>query len=200
MRHLSLLPALALPCLVAACDAPGADATANTGNMANEMNMAAANTAAGNMTAGNAVVANDANEATANEAAPPAPEPRKVGTLPLTRGFYVDSGTPCGEASNATLMLVRRDGYGGSRYACDFRSIEQTGPQTYRVTERCSSGGEAWGSAEEVETTTYLWQIPDATHFSRAPADGGEAMAARFCPQARLPDPWNTNDISDLTK
>jgi hypothetical protein len=57
--------------------------------------------------------------------------------LPLKRGFYVAIDTACEAASNATLLLVRRGGFNGARDSCEFVAIEQTGPQQYRVTERC---------------------------------------------------------------
>ena len=47
--------------------------------------------------------------------------------LPLTLGYYVDRDTPCGQASNATLQLLRRTGIGASRMFCEFKRIEKLG-------------------------------------------------------------------------
>jgi len=198
------IPLLLLPCCLLACD-PAPNGTANADEAVNAG--LTANEAATANAVGNA--ANGADAVIAGNQADPSPTPKpdaaaassggQVTSLPLTRGYYVDSGTPCGNASNATLMLVRRDGYGGSRYSCDFKKIERTGPTNYRVTEACSEGGEAWGTDETVETTILDWQIQDETHFARI-SESGDKMSARYCPQARLPEPWNTNDIRDVVQ
>lgn len=49
---------------------------------------------------------------------------RQVAVLPLQRGYYVASDTPCAKASNATLLLLRRNGIGGARYFCEFKLQE----------------------------------------------------------------------------
>ena len=133
-------------------------------------------------------------------AAPEAP-PRadaageRVAELPLKRGFYVASDTACEQASNATLLLLRRDGTGGARDSCDFTQIERVGPKTYRVTERCTDLMDRSGDAQ---TLVITWEIPDDASFSRQ-SDDGEPRAARHCEQSRLPDPWRDSDISDIT-
>jgi hypothetical protein len=58
--------------------------------------------------------------------------------LPLERGFYVMSDTACGNASNATLLLIRADGMNGARTSCDFKSIEQTRATSYRAAVVCN--------------------------------------------------------------
>ncbi|MGB5103884.1 MAG: hypothetical protein WBO04_11290 [Steroidobacteraceae bacterium] len=131
----------------------------------------------------------------AAEATPATAQPgERVGELPLKRGFYVASDTPCEQASNATLLLLRRDGISGSRDSCEFTQIERVGNTTYRVTERCAdmmdpSGGETWG---------VTWEIPDDSSFSTLRDDGWE-HSARHCEQSRLPEDWRDNDISDVT-
>ncbi len=117
-----------------------------------------------------------------------------VATLPLRLGFYVSSDTPCGEASNATLLLMRRDGINGARDSCEFTSIEKTGPDRYRVAEHCSElfGAQDGNSAETVE-----WQILSDTSF-RSESESGWERNFRYCDQASLPDDWRNNDISDL--
>jgi len=116
-----------------------------------------------------------------------------VTELPLKRGFYVASDTACGQASNATLLLVHRDGINGSRDACVFRSVEQTGPTSYRAVVVCNNiqGGEA-------ESSTNVYEIPDATRFSYGAEDSDYRSHLRYCEQSSLPDPWRDNDISDL--
>lgn len=116
-----------------------------------------------------------------------------VTELPLKRGFYVVSDTACGQASNATLLLVHRDGINGSRSACDFEVIEQAGPTSYRAVAVCMNiqGGEA-------ESSTNVYEIPDATRFSYGAEGRDYRSHFRYCEQSSLPVPWRDNDISDL--
>jgi hypothetical protein len=116
-----------------------------------------------------------------------------VTELPLKRGFYVASDSDCGQASNATLLLVHSGGINGSRDACDFTSIEQTGPTGYRAVVACRNiqGG-------ETESSTNVYEIPDATQFSYGADDSDYRSHFRYCEQSSLPDPWRDNDISDL--
>ncbi|MCU0976537.1 MAG: hypothetical protein MUC71_09555 [Steroidobacteraceae bacterium] len=127
-------------------------------------------------------------------AAAPAPAPPGANaTLPLPLGFYVGSDTPCGEASNATLALLHREGLNGAREFCRFATLERTGPDTFRATESCSATGtgEEWSIAVE-------WEILGPTAFRRT-SEEGWVSEFRFCEQASLPEPWRDNDISELT-
>lgn len=119
-----------------------------------------------------------------------------VGGLPLRLGFYVASKTDCAEATNSTLTLLRRDGYSGSRYSCTFGMIEKVGPTSYRVTETCTDAP-GFGTREEPQTSVRTYDVPDGETFS-AKSDSGWGNEARFCAQSSLPDPWRTNDISDI--
>jgi pyruvate/2-oxoglutarate dehydrogenase complex dihydrolipoamide acyltransferase (E2) component len=120
----------------------------------------------------------------------PAAAPAQAATatlksLPLKRGFYVSSDTPCNQASNATLRLVTREGINFARDICTFRKIEKTGATSYRVTESCSGEPQAY-------------EIPNDTTFT-VTYEGGSQSSARYCAQSSLPDPWRDNDISDIT-
>lgn len=126
-----------------------------------------------------------------------APKGETLASLPLQRGFYVVEGTACGQASNATLMLVRKSGINTSRVPCDFKSIEKTGANSYRVTETCSEGGAAWGTEEHISTNVSTYEIPNNTSFT-SKSDSGWESSARYCPQSSLPEPWRNNDIADL--
>lgn len=192
MRRLSIILALGW---VTACSGNG-PAPGNDG----------ANASNGTNIAENAATANEATSAATNMAAPVdsaanglamAPGGDPVATLPLKPGFYVSSDTPCGQASNATLQLLGKQGFGGSRDNCVFKSIEKIGPARYRVTEECSSGGEAWGTEEELSHSVTLYDIPDSKSYS-ATGDGGYKSSARYCPQSSLPEPWRDNDIGGL--
>ncbi|MEX6725661.1 hypothetical protein [Parapedomonas caeni] len=139
---------------------------------------------------------------TAQAATPPAPatppdkapETATVAALPLKRGYYVASDTPCGQASNATTLLLRRDGIGGARDFCAFRTIEQTGPATYRVTEAC--GDVQDNSPPETGVTTYT--LTGDTAFTSRSMNGREHRA-RYCAQSSMPPDFRANDISDVT-
>ena len=148
------------------------------------------------------ITAVEANTASANQAAAPAaPEavPTKsqaatIAALPLKRGYYVESDTPCGQASNATTSLLRRAGIGGARDFCEFKKIEQTGPNTYRVTEAC---GDLQDSASP-ETSTSIYTLTGDTAFT-AKSEHGWERSARYCAQSSMPPDWRANDISDVT-
>jgi hypothetical protein len=116
-----------------------------------------------------------------------------VAELPLKRGFYVMSDTTCGNASNATLLLIRSEGMNGARDVCEFRSIEQTGPTSYRAAVACEviPGG-------AIEPSTYIYEIPDTAQFSFGTEGSDFRSHFRYCEQSSLPDPWRDNDISDL--
>ncbi|MDP2193611.1 MAG: hypothetical protein Q8K36_03700 [Alphaproteobacteria bacterium] len=119
-----------------------------------------------------------------------------VAELPLKRGFYVASDTPCKEASNATLQLLRRDGIGGARDFCEFKQIAQITPQQYQVSAMC---GDLHGDENSGELLSITYNLTDSTSFS-ALSDTGWEYSARYCEQSSLPDPWRDNDISDLTQ
>jgi hypothetical protein len=117
----------------------------------------------------------------------------RVSELPLRRGFWVMSDTACGDASTATLLLVHAGGMNGARDACDFRSIEQTGPTSYRAAMACD-GIQGAGA----EPLTYLFEVADHAHFSYGTEGSDYRSHFRYCEQSSLPDPWRDNDISDL--
>lgn len=121
-----------------------------------------------------------------------------VAALPLKRGFYVASDTPCGRASNATTLLVTREGINGSRNRCTFKKIENTGATTFRVTSECSDGGAAWGREDGVETYTQTYNIPSETSFTVTYEDGS-GKSSRYCVQSSMSPDFRHNDISDVT-
>ena len=148
------------------------------------------------------IAAAEANTAAANQAAAPATleavptkaQPSTIAVLPLKRGYYVESDTPCGQASNATTTLLRREGIGGARDFCEFKRIEQTGPNSYRVTEAC---GDLQDNAAP-ETSISIYTLTGDTAFT-AKSEHGWERSARYCAQSNMPPDWRTNDISDVT-
>lgn len=142
----------------------------------------------------NSVTANQAAAPDGPDAVPAKTQAATIAALPLKRGYYVSSDTPCGQASNATTLLLRRDGIGGARDFCAFRTIEQTGPNSYRVTEAC---GDLQDSAPpETSVTTYMLK-GDGAFTSKS--EHGWERSARYCAQSTMPPDWRANDISDVT-
>lgn len=126
------------------------------------------------------------------------PDPATEGAalqLPLRRGYYVESSTPCSEASNATTLLLRRDGIGGARDFCEFRKIEQTGPSRYRVVESCSSLQD--DAPPEVGVAIYTL-VGDDAFTSRG--EDGQQLSARYCAQSTMSADFRANDIRDVTE
>ncbi len=128
------------------------------------------------------------------ESVPVKAQAATIAALPLKRGYYVESDTPCGQASNATTSLLRREGIGGARDFCEFKKIEQTGPNTYRVTEAC---GDLQDNAPP-ETSTSIYTLTGDTAFT-AKSEHGWERSARYCAQSSMPPDWRANDISDVT-
>lgn len=179
-RH--LIAPLLLAAGLAACGQNAA--TTESGNAA-VMAAAEADTAAANQAAAPA----------ATEAAPTKTQTATIAALPLKRGYYVESDTSCGQASNATTTLLRRDGIGGARDFCEFKRIEQTGPNIYRVTEAC---GDLQDNAPR-ENSTSIYTLTGNTAFT-AKSEHGWERSARYCAQSSMPPDWRKNDISDVTR
>lgn len=140
---------------------------------------------------------NTANETAAPavvEAAPAKAQTATVTALPLKRGYYVASDTPCDQASNATTVLLRSEGIGGSRDFCDFTKIEKTGANTYRVTEACRD----LQDSAPPETSINTYTLKGDTGFTSKSANGWE-HSARYCAQSSMPPEWRKNDIGDVT-
>ncbi|MCC6301746.1 MAG: hypothetical protein IT489_02980 [Gammaproteobacteria bacterium] len=134
---------------------------------------------------------NASHTAAVVQAGPEASQPSRppVTLLPLQRGYYVASDTPCRKASNATLLLLRRHGIGGARDFCEFKNIQQIGPETYRVEEVCA---DFQGSDPERRTLQY--QIKSNTRFVISDQNG-IVLDARYCAQTDLPPDWRNTDI-----
>lgn len=110
-------------------------------------------------------------------------------SLPLRQGYYVIADTPCGSASNATLSLLSRSGFGASRGDGAFTKIVPTGSAIWRVTTSTIVEG---SSRPQISTVTIKADGPAAYTMTN---DFG-AFTYRYCPQASLPEPWRTNDLS----
>lgn len=115
-----------------------------------------------------------------------------VATLPLRLGYYVASDTPCSEASNATVSLLRRGGIGGSRDFCEFRKIDRITPSTYRVTQACKDFQDGGPPQDSVVTYT----LSGDARFTSRNRHGWE-YSARHCAQSSMPASWRQNDIRE---
>jgi len=135
-----------------------------------------------------------ANAIAVPEATPAQAQAATVAALPLKRGYYVASDTPCDQASNATTTLLRRDGIGGARDFCEFKAIERAGPNVYRVTEACAD----LQDSVPPETGVTIYTLSGDMRFTSKNAQGWE-HSARYCAQSSMPPDWRENDISDVT-
>jgi hypothetical protein len=133
--------------------------------------------------------------AAAEHAGCAAKPPAALGSeLPLERGYYVATDTPCSKASNATVSLLQRGGIGGARDFCEFLKVEPTAPNTYRVTQACRAFQDS--APPEVSVVTYILSR-DAGFTSTS--DRGWKYSARHCPQSSMPVEWHHNDIREIT-
>jgi hypothetical protein len=69
--------------------------------------------------------------------------------LPLQRGYYVQSDTPCQRASNATITLYDGVSFGAAHVECRKPLIRKAPDGTYQMTKRC---GDMQGSGGSWET------------------------------------------------
>ena len=115
-----------------------------------------------------------------------------LNSLPLQRGYYVDTGTPCSNASLANLVIMRRDGVGAGQVLHRFKRVEKTGPASYRVT------ADEIDNPDNPGTSVSEFEITGPSSFRWKTDFGVSTM--RYCPQNDLPDPWNSNDIRTLVR
>ena len=116
-------------------------------------------------------------------------------TLPLQPGFFVSTEVACGSASNATLILHYGRGSEGWRENCDFNRIVRTDEGRDNVTQVCRDI-----QSGHAETSTVDFDIKSPTAYSAVNTTYEWSHSARHCPQSQLPEPWRSNDISDLVK
>lgn len=116
-----------------------------------------------------------------------------VAELPLHPGYYVNAQIDCGAADNSSLYLVRRDGISSAAATCTISLINQTGPTRYEVTDNCTE----LASGSELGEATVLYDIPDDRSYGYIDGETVVGMN-RYCAQDDLPEPFRSNDISDL--
>ena len=124
----------------------------------------------------------------------PTPGVSVLESLPLQRGYFVEQGTPCGSASNASVTLHTGHGINAAQANCELTGIEKTGDNRYAARETCYfiRGGE--------QSRQVNYTINDRTSYSENDPQSEREYSARHCPQVSLPEPWRSNDLSDLLK
>lgn len=106
---------------------------------------------------------------------------------PLRRGYYLRADIPCDRASAATLTLYTGKAFGTSCKAEDV----QTATHAVRVSQTCRDRG-------FVTRSSRLYRITSDHEF--VVGLDGENIPHRLCPQADLPPPWSTTDLSALLR
>jgi len=120
-----------------------------------------------------------------------------VAALPLDQGYYVAGHLPCGQASNATLMLVSSNGISSARSLCEFQKIQRVDATTFRAHSHCEGLEVDEGNrGQAVHIVTY--EILARTAFRFRNEDGWSGSARR-CAQSTLPEPWRGNDTDKET-
>jgi hypothetical protein len=111
-------------------------------------------------------------------------------SLPIERGYYVRSDSPCQRASNATLTLYTGISFGTAHAECRAPVVEKLADGSRQITEQCRDtevDGTPWIPFTARYAVTSRTEFVSKTEF--------EMAAYRYCKQTDLPDPWKTNDL-----
>lgn len=110
--------------------------------------------------------------------------------LPLHAGFYVSSGTTCDKASNATLLLLKKEGIGGSRYFCNFTKISKLDIKRFDVEEEC-----VYFQSKDRTLNKNQYEVINTKKFIIS-NQGKNILIANYCSKDQLPLPWRNEDIN----
>jgi hypothetical protein len=115
----------------------------------------------------------------------------KADSLPLERGYYVNSDTPCGRASNATTTLFNGISFGSSHVECRKLEARKQAGGSYQIKEQCrdmqGSGGKWTNFITEIIVLSRT-ELMMTTPYAKA--------SYRYCRQSELPEPWSNIDLS----
>jgi len=114
-------------------------------------------------------------------------------SLPLQRGYFVQSDTPCQRASNATISLYNGVSFGAAHVECRKPVIRKSPDGTYQIAERCR---DMQGSGGSWKTFKSSYVLKSPTEFVETTSYG--TFSFRYCKQSELPEPWSTNDLGAL--
>ena len=134
-----------------------------------------------------------AGTASAAEGGDPSRATAADGALPLTPGYY-NQGESCTDVSNASIVLLGRTSINWSRAACALTAIEKIDATHWKAMQSCKD------IQSETAEAPYpvLFEIADETTFAHRYEGSAESATYRYCAQSSLPEPWRSNDISDL--
>jgi hypothetical protein len=113
--------------------------------------------------------------------------------LPLKRGFYVATDTPCEQASNATISLYDGMSFGTAHAQCRKWSIKKLSGGAYRVSRSCRDMQDNhihW----KVFTSTY--KVINSTEFLETNKFG--QFPFRYCKQTDLRSDWRNADLRKI--
>ena len=112
-------------------------------------------------------------------------------SLPIERGYYVRSNTPCQQASNATITLYDGISFGHAHLECRKPAIQKLADGSHQITEHCR---DTQGRGGPWTAFTARYAILSRTEFIGTTLY--EKASYRYCKQSDLPEPWRTNDLS----
>jgi hypothetical protein len=119
-----------------------------------------------------------------------APQMARADVLPLGRGYYVNSDTPCERASNATITLFNGISFGSAHMDCRKPEVRKRADGSYQIKERCrdmqGSGGE-WTTLVRAIVILSQTELVMTTPYAKA--------TYRYCKQSELPEPWSKIDL-----
>ena len=113
-----------------------------------------------------------------------------AGSLPIERGYYVRSDTPCAQASNATLTFYDGMSFGQAHAECRKSATRKLDDGSYQITEQCrdtQGRGETWTPLATGYAVVSRTEFISTSPFEKA--------SYRICKQSDLPEPWSTNDV-----
>lgn len=115
---------------------------------------------------------------------------RDSSELPLQAGFYVSSDTTCDKASNATLLLLQKEGIGGARYFCNFTKISKLDFKRFDVEEEC-----VYFQSNDRTLNKNQYEIINTKKFIIS-NQGKNILIANYCSKDQLPLPWRNENIN----
>ncbi len=110
--------------------------------------------------------------------------------LPIQRGFYVATDTPCREASDATIRLYNGASFGDAHAQCRRWSAKPVADDTFQVKKSCRNAQSRW------ESKTETYQIVSRTEFVETNEFG--QFRSRYCKQADLPSDWRVVNLGKM--
>lgn len=112
-------------------------------------------------------------------------------SLPIERGYYVQSTTTCQQASNATITLYGGVSFGNAHVECRKPAIRKLADGSHQITENCR---DTQGRGGQWTAFTTKYAVLSRTEFAAINLYG--TFSYRYCKQSDLPEPWRTNDLS----